>query len=137
MKTTFLTLTLIPAALAAELIKMWKTSPGDWLPTMGTRCYATVANSDGCQNACALNARHVFFDKSNWWEHAQFGRFTDPRAGTDKWLNIWPDGDQNWGVFIEDGDGKRIGNCKIANDGNCKCANEAQAMAFAICEMDE
>lgn len=137
MKTSILALALLPTAFAAEGIKLWKARKQGYVVVEEERCYATVDNDDGCSNACNReNARHAFFDVSKWQEGANFARFTDPRAGTDKWLNIWPDKGREWNVFIEGGDGKVIGHCYPTNDKSCFCGKTANyANAFAYCTM--
>lgn len=136
MKTSILTLALVPAVIAASGIKLWKTKPGSFISFEDTRCYATVDNDYGCQKACQKNdARHVFFNEANWLDNVSFGKFTDPRGSASYWLNIWPDDEKNtWGVYVEGGDGKKIGLCKKTSDVECKC-NEGSASGFAWCEM--
>lgn len=135
MKFAILALALVPSVFAAENIKLWMTNYGLWLPMGGKGCYATVDDENGCMTACQRKGKKVFYDADNWWKSALFGRFEDPRDGDSKWLNIWPEGEDAWGVYVENGDGKKIGLCKIVNDGPCTCQDENSAVAFGNCDM--
>ncbi|CAN3370486.1 hypothetical protein DICA3_F33210 [Diutina catenulata] len=140
MKTAFITLALIPIAFAAEGIKLW--NQGGNFNADEMRCYATIDNNSGCNDACKRNgARHVFFDASHWWAGTHNGKFTDPRKGDDVWLDIHPESDTTWGVYHKGGDGTRIGWCQKTNDKSCECdfvgVSTGSASAFAYCEMYE
>lgn len=137
MKTTFLTLALIPAAFAAQGIKLYNQVQANSADE--NRLYAVVDNNDGCSNACDGDRRHVFFEVPNWGEGAQFARFTDPRSNGDTWLNIHgEDGsDSTWQVFYEGGNGEPIGWCQKTGDVSCECGDGVthKAWAFAWCNM--
>lgn len=131
MRATIFALVIVPAVFALDGIKLWITN---------NRCYATTDNKYGCRNSCnQYQARHVFFDEANWKDTAHFGRFTDPRADKDKWLNIWPENGQTWGVFVDGGDGKKIGLCERVDDKNCECGPDNQVKtktaSYAYCQM--
>ncbi|CAN3364984.1 hypothetical protein DICA4_E21858 [Diutina catenulata] len=137
MKTTILSLALIPVVFAAEGIKLWQQDTNTDGNEM--RCYATVDNNNGCMNACKRNgARHAFFNTAQWWAGTHFGYFTDPRKGKNDWLDIHPESDTTWGVYHKGGDGTRIGWCEKTNDKSCECTRDfrkSSAAAFAYCVM--
>lgn len=138
MKLTLFTLALVPTSLAAEGIKLWNQKSLGNLDQI--RCYATADNNDGCVHACKRQQlAHVFFNDGNWWAGTHFGRFTDPRNNQKQWLNIWPESDHTWGLFRENGDGRKIGWCLKTNDRSCTCSGtgSGSASAFAYCVMNE
>ncbi|CAN3478573.1 hypothetical protein DICA0_E10000 [Diutina catenulata] len=135
MRIELLTLTLLPSAFAAEWIKLWKRESKGLFGS--TRCYATVDDNFGCNKICDWDGRHVSFDNKDWTDSAKFGRFTDPRANTDTWLNIWPDpdSDKKWGVYYEGEEGKKVGECEIVDDKQCSCGNGVSVRSLAYCRM--